>query len=336
MSDTAFPYGMFDSENRTPNPSYLKNTDLKPYLILAALALVWGSSYILIKKALIAFDNVQVAYLRVAITGLTFLPFLLYNWSKVNWKKFPYLLVVGFSGTAIPAYLFATAQTKIDSSLAGILSSLTPLMTVLVALTIFRQTVRRERIVGIGVGLVGAVFLFAFQAGGLSGELGASLLVILAAFCYALSSNTVGVYLQDMSALVLSSASFVLVGLPAAGLLLTTEFTEVVQTHPHGVKSLLAVSFLALAGTVAASIFFFQLVKMRDAVFASVVSYLIPVVAIGWGIYDGETVTVWQIGGMVLILVGVFLSRKRNTSRGSSPPEKDRTQTARKEKSGTH
>lgn len=315
----------------------MKNPNLKPYLILLALALVWGSSYILIKKALVAFDNVQVAYLRVAITGMTFLPVLLYHWARVNWKKLPYLLIVGFSGTAIPAYLFATAQTKIDSSLAGILSSLTPLMTVLVALTLFRQTVRRERIVGIGVGLIGAVFLFAFQPGGLSGELGASLLVILAAFCYAVSSNTVGKYLQDMSALVLSSASFVLVGLPATGLLLTTDFATVVQTHPHGGKSLLAVGFLALAGTVAASIFFFQLVKMRDAVFASVVSYLIPVVAIGWGVYDGETVTIWQLGGMVLILVGVFLSRKRRTqSPPANPDAPVVAEIAAPQKSGTH
>ena len=285
--------------------------DWRPYAILLLLALVWGSSYILIKKSLVAFSNVQVAYLRVAITGFTFLPFLLYHWSKVNWKKWPYLVIVGFTGTAIPAWLFATAQTKIDSSLAGILSTLTPLMTVLVALVIFQQKIRRDRILGILVGLAGAIALFAFQPGGLSGELGASLLVVLAAFCYALSSNTVGTYLKDMSALVLSSASFVIVGIPAAALLLTTNFGEVLQTHPHGWKSLAAVSFLALAGTVMASIFFFQLVKMRDAVFASVVSYLIPVIAIGWGVYDGESVTIYQIMGMVLILCGVFLSRKR-------------------------
>ena len=297
-------------KNTTPS-----RADLLAWGILLILALVWGSSYILIKKSLVAFSNTQVAYLRIGITGAAFFPFLIYHFRRIDWSSWPYLLLVGLTGTAIPAFLFATAQQDISSSLAGILSSLTPLLTVVVATVVYSQRIDRQRVIGIATGLVGAVVLFASQGLTWDAELLACGMIVLACLCYATSSNTVGAKLKHMNAMTISAASFSMVGIPAAIILFTTNFQSVLVEHPHGWQSFYAVVFLALMGTVLMSLLFFYLVQMRDAVFASVVSYLIPIVAIGWGVWDGEQVTLWQFGGMALILGGVYLSRKRRSLR---------------------
>lgn len=294
-----------------PNTAALSD-NTRAWLILAGLALTWGSSYILMKKALIDFSGVEVATLRISISGLAFAPVLLLYGREVDWGKTGLLFFVGLTGTAIPSFCFAIALTHLNSSLGGILSSLTPLLTLVVAALFFGQPIKRERSLGILVGLLGAAVLFGFQGGGLAGDFGYALLVVLATFCYAISSNTVAAKLRHMRSLTISAASFFLVGLLAIPYLLGgTDFLVVLQNNPHAWVSLGYVAILSLAGTVLASVFFYQLVFLKDAVFASIVSYLIPVVALLWGAADGEAIYTYQLAGLALILWGVYLSKKQ-------------------------
>lgn len=275
------------------------------------LSLTWGSSYILIKRGLVAFSAEQVACLRVGISALAFLPVFIVRFSKIEWKRWKPILIVGLSGNLIPAFLFATAQTQISSSMTGLLSSLTPLFTLLLGILIFRRPFVLTKTLGIVVGLLGALFLIFFaQEGGFSGGSIYALLVLLATLCYAASSNTVQSYLNDMDAVTLSAVSFTLISPPVFIYLFSSNFLEVLETHSHVWASLGYISILALIGTVLASIVFYRLVQMTDAVFASTVSYIIPLIALGWGILDGETITVLHFIGMAMILSGVYLSRK--------------------------
>ncbi len=194
--------------------------------------------------------------------------------------------------------------------MTGLLSSLTPLFTLLQAFLIFKMPFAWNKLAGVTLGLVGAAFLVYLGQQESSQNISYAGLVIIATFLYAYSSNTVKAHLQDMNPLTLSSVAFVLVAPPALIYLFSTDFIQVVQEHPVGWVSLGYVAVLALAGTVLASFLFFWLVQLTNPVFASSVSYLIPIVALGWGALDGEIITLFHLLGMILILIGVYLSRR--------------------------
>lgn len=288
------------------------NTSFSAWLILILLALTWGSSYILIKKGLIDFSPTQVAGLRVSISALAFLPIFLIRFHKIDWSKWKALTVVGLAGSFFPAVLFAVAQTQLSSSVTGVLSSLTPLFTLLIGILFFRSPAVWTKILGVFVGLLGAILLIAFNQD--SGEVGNpyyGVLVVLATIGYGLSTHTVKNHLQDMSSITISSVAFFIIGIPGLILLFSTNFIEVFQTSETAWQSLGYIALLSLLGTVAASIFFFYLVQITTPLFASMVSYLTPIVAVGWGIIDGESVSIYHLLGMILILLGVYVSRNR-------------------------
>ena len=290
----------------------MRSQEVKSYLILGFLALTWGSSYILIKKSLIAFSPEQVAALRISISALAFFPFLALRFKKIDWSKWRIFLVVGLAGSGLPAILFALAQTQLTSSFTGILSSLTPLFTLFLGVYFFGVKRNWNKELGVMIGLLGAFLLILTNeteaAAGTSNYF-YGILVVIATFFYALSSNTVKTYLGHLDSITISTASFFLIGPLGVGLLITTQIGSVFVEHPQAMSSFLAVTFLALFGTVVASILFFHLVQIRDAVFASMVSYLIPLVALLWGIFDGEKIQWIHFLGMALILVGLYISR---------------------------
>lgn len=284
---------------------------LRAWFTLIGLALAWGTSYILIKKGLKAYSPEQLASLRIGITAFTFLPYFLWRLKKVDWKKWKQLFLVGFAGSFLPAFLFATAQTKISSSLSGVLSSLTPLFTLLLGIVFFSVKSSWTKSFGVLLGLIGAIWLLIVDRGlGDFEGMAYGIFVVGACFCYALSSNIVKTYLQEMSSIMISAISYMMVGIPASLFLFTTNFTEVLSTHPDAWSSLTYIAILAITSTVLGSIFFFQLIQDTNVIFASTVSYLIPLVAILWGITDGESITYLHLLGMVIILCGVYLSRK--------------------------
>lgn len=279
------------------------------WIAFALLSLIWGTSFILIKKSLIAFDSTQVASLRIFIATITFLPIFIYYRKKIDYSRWYLYLLVGLAGGGIPAYLFALAQTKVSSSLAGALNTLTPIFTLIMGVIIFKNKVAKRKIAGMILGLSGAAIIFylnneAFEGGGIY-----SLLILIAAVFYALNVNMVKKFFNNHDPVALTAASFVFFGLFTIIPILKSDFLHVMNTNPYAWKSLGAVTVLSIFSTVLATVLFFKLVQKSNAVFASSVSFAIPLVALMWGILDGEKFETLHFLSLVLILTGVYLSR---------------------------
>lgn len=265
------------------------------------------------KKALLAFEPMQLAGLRILISSTFFLPFFLKDLKEIRWKNWKYYLIVGLLGSGFPAVLFAFAQTQLNSSLTGILSSLTPLFTLITGILFFGTVANKNQIAGVILGLSGALLLMLLGGEQSSFDLRTlffTSLVVVACLFYALSSNTVGTHLNNEKSFKISTVAFTFL-LPLGISILISEKVWIPLTAPTGLKGLAYVSILSLGGTVAASVLFFHLVQIRDAIFASMVSYLIPIVALAWGVLDGEVISAIHGLGMLLILIGVFLTRKK-------------------------
>lgn len=286
-------------------------SDWQAWGILAILSLIWGTSYVLIKWGLVYFPPDQVATLRLGIAALAFAPFLAKELRKIKQTQLLLLLGVGVFGTGLPAFLFPMAQQEVNSSLAGILNSLTPLFTLLQGILFFGITFSWSKTLGIVIGLVGACCLFAFgEEIGMGGKWTYGLLIILACLSYATSSNFVGFKLRELNAVTISVVSFSMVGIPALlYLLIGTDFVAILQTTPEAWKGVGYITILSLFSTVLAGVIFFQLIQWTSPVFGSMVSYLVPMVAMSWGFMDGEAITLYHFIGMALILGGVYLSK---------------------------
>lgn len=287
----------------------------KDYLYLIGLALVWGTSYILIKRGLDIFSPLQVATLRLGISALALAPLAYVHLRKVSWQQVPLLIVIGITGTGLPSFLFPYAQVHLSSSLTGMLSALAPLCTFIIAWLFFASRgAGKRQFSGVLLGLLGAIVL-AWAAPGEMGQttkLAYAGFVLLACFCYATSSNLVAAYFKGISSLTITVCSFFIVGLPALIWALTAGAVVGTVTDAAGNEgwwALASVAVLAIVSTVIASIIFFRLVQRTGAVFSSTVSYIIPLVALAWGLVDGEDFAGLQIPAIVLILTGVALSR---------------------------
>ena len=289
---------------------------LQAWLTLAALALVWGSSYILIKRSLIDFDPVQVGHLRLALAGLTFAPVAVRRCRGLTRREWGILVAIGLAGTGLPSFLFPLAQTEISSSLAAAISSLVPLLTLLVGVVLFGRELRRAQAGGIAVGLTGAVWLVGARYGWASlADGGWPVMFIgaaaLGALCYALSSNTVKAFFSATDPLQVTAGAMLPLGVYAlCGLVFIGGLPVSFGESPTLIASYAAVAFLGLVGTALASWLFFRLVQLTEPVFASTVSYLVPAVAFGWGLLDGEVVTAQMTAALGLVLAGVYLTRR--------------------------
>lgn len=276
------------------------------------MAAIWGSSFILIKKGLLAFSPTQTASIRVSAAVLTLLPFALPALGRFPRRRWPYLLGSGLMGILLPAFLFAFAQTRLDSAVAGVLNALTPVFTLLVGMSFFKTPLARNQLIGVMIGFLGAFSLvvtrtearpLAFNTAGL--------LVIAATILYGINSNWIKKYLTGYPLLEVASLSLFIIS-PAAlsGLWLTGVF----QTWQTQSGAGMAAAYLILLGifsTGLATVLFYQLIQMTSAVFASSVTYLIPLVALMWGTLDGENIGLAQLAGMGIILLGVWLINQR-------------------------
>lgn len=288
----------------------MKKEQFVDFGMLGVLALIWGSSFILIKKGLIAFTPIQVGSLRVIVAGV-FLFFIGFrNITKFSKKDVPVLLGVGLVGSGIPAILFALAQTKVASATTGALNSLTPLFTFLVGLLFFKTAFRANKIGGVLLGLVGALFLV--LNGNNLGELGNFnsyiLFIVVATVCYATSVNLVKNYLQNVPPITISLCSFLFIFPVFIPLILST---GIVDTFTNATNQTWyafgAIAILAILGTALANILFFRLTQRSSALFASSVTYLIPIVATAWGFADGETIGFYHFLGLLFTISGVYL-----------------------------
>jgi drug/metabolite transporter (DMT)-like permease len=285
------------------------STDLINWAILIILVMVWGSSFILMKKGLEAYSYQQVALLRLAITGLFLLPFAIRSFSKVNMRRLGLMTIVGVVGNGIPAFLFTKAETGIDSSLAGILNSLTPLFTLIVGLLFFKSKTKWYNVLGVIIGLGGTVGLMSvFGNKSLEFNFTYGIYVIIATLLYAINLNVLKRFLKDVDAITITAYAFLTIGIPSLIYLFAqTDFVTVLQTHPKALASLGYIAILGIVGSALAVILYNKLIKTSGVLFAASVTYMMPIVAVLWGIVDGERFELIYMLWIVIILMGVFL-----------------------------
>lgn len=279
------------------------------WALLIILSLVWGSSFILMKRGLDAFSSDEVAALRISIAFLFLAPFLI-KYYKIDLKKYlPGLILMGVFGNLLPAFLFTKAETQISSSLTGMLNALTPLFTVLVGFFWLNVKPKAMQIVGIIVGFIGAACLMLFDAGSDSSKnVIYSLLVVAATFFYAISVCGIKKYLSDLNSITATVWAFCITG-PISLIYLFgfSDFTVHLTSSPMAMSSLGYISILAIVGSALSVIAYNVLIKNSGTVFAASCTYLIPVVAIVWGVFDGETVNFYQVFSIIVIILSVYL-----------------------------
>lgn len=281
------------------------------WIYLVVLALVWGSSFILIKKGLIGLTALQLGSLRILFAAIFLVLIGFKSLSKIPKYKWKYIALTSMFGTFIPAYLFAIAQTQIDSSVSSILNSLTPLNTLILGALVFGLQFKRNQIFGILIGLAGSALLI------LNGAIHHpeqnyyyAILVLIASICYAVNVNLIKKYLHDLSPLSITTGNFMVLLLPALTVLFFSGFFEIVGDVKVQ-ESVLFIMILGVVGTGIANILFFKLIQISSPVFATSVTYLIPVVAFCWGLLDNEMLTAVQFFGAFIILIGVYLSARK-------------------------
>ncbi|MCX6301872.1 MAG: DMT family transporter [Bacteroidia bacterium] len=272
------------------------------WLVLATLSLIWGTSYILMKKGLESFSTYQVASLRVLISFLCLLPMAIRSLPKLTKDNLLSIIIIGFFGSGIPAFLFPQAQTRIDSSVAGMLNSLSPVFTLIMGIVMYKRKAIRSQVAGVFLGLIGAAGLlysgsFTFNYYGL--------FVVLATLLYGISSNEVS-KVQGLNGLEITSLAFFILGPFALVLLLLTDLQAPLETE-NWLRNFGFIAVLSVFGSAFALILFYRLIKDTSPVFASMTTYFIPIVATIWGLSDNEHLTSSILVSVLLILAGVYL-----------------------------
>lgn len=279
--------------------------------LLLALALIWGSSFILIKKGLVGLSPYQLGALRIIFTSLFLLLIGFKSLTEIKQYQWKYIAITALFGTFLPAFLFAIAETQVSSSICSILNSLTPLNTLLIGIIAFGMAFKRSQFIGVIIGLIGTAFLiFSGKNQGSSENYTYAILVIIASVCYALNVNLIKKYLSDVKPLSITTGNFTVMLIPALIVLFSTNFLDIVAL-PATQHSMLFILILGIVGTGIANVLFFKLIQMSSPVFASSVTYLIPIVAFFWGLLDHEMLTPFQFLGAFIILVGVYLANKK-------------------------
>ncbi|WP_027387324.1 DMT family transporter [Chryseobacterium gregarium] len=289
------------------------NADKEKWILLIVLSLIWGSSFILIKKSLEHFNPYQVGALRVLIAGIILMPVAVSKYKLFPKKHLKWLLLAAVTGNFIPMFLFPIAETEVSSSIAGIINSMMPIFVIVVGALIWKFETTKQQIIGILISF-GGVCLLVFGGDGEGGEfkLIPILLLLLATLCYAISTTTVKSKLMDVSSTVLSAFVFAFVlFLPSAFALTCTGFFSTFSFNQDTILGLMFVSLLSVFGTGLAMMMNYRLLKVSSPLFASTVTLLMPVVAIAWGILDGEKLSVLQFAGAVVIIAGLIFLRTK-------------------------
>lgn len=276
------------------------------------LSVVWGSSFILIKKALLGLTPLQLGGLRIVFaSGLLFL--IGYkSLREVGRKDWKWILIAGFLSSFFPPFLFALAQTEIDSGVTSIFNSLAPLMTTMVGAVLFGILITRQQLFGVFVGLLGTVALIVAGAEfNPDQNYWYAIFILLSALGYAFNINIIKKHLAHLSPLAVTTGSFGVVVLPALLLVGYSGFFDHVWESPPMQEALIYLLLLAFFGTALANIFFNKLIHMSSPVFAASVTYTIPLVAVLWGLWDGEKINVYQFIGGGIVLLGVYLVNRR-------------------------
>lgn len=281
------------------------------WILLFVLALIWGSSFILMKKGLLGLTPFQVGALRIVFTSIFVIIIGFKTLPEIKRYQWKYIAITAVFGTFIPAFLFPLAETKVSSSICSILNSLTPLNTLIIGILAFGLGFKRSQIIGVLIGLGGTLILiFNGNEVGASENYFFTIFVIIASVCYAINVNLIKKYLSDVKPLTITTGNFLVMLVPALVVLFSTDFTSRIHLQETQ-TAMLYIVLLGVVGTAVANIIFFKLIQMSTPVFATSVTYLIPIVAFSWGLLDNESLTLMQLFGAFVVLVGVYLANRK-------------------------
>jgi drug/metabolite transporter (DMT)-like permease len=288
------------------------NNQQQKWFYLIILSIVWGSSFILMKKALLGITPVQLGALRMIFTAIFLLSVAFSSIKKIKKRHWKYIIYTALAGTFIPGFLFAFAITTIDSSIVSILNSFTPFNTLILGSIFFGFAFKKAQLYGVLIGLVGTSVLI-LKGADLHPDQNYwyALLIIIASVGYAFNANMLKKYLSDLDALAITTGNFLLLIIPATIVLCCTDFFETFDSGNEVLMhSLGYLVVLSVLGTGIAKTIYNKLVHISDPVFSSSVTYLIPLVAIFWGVLDGEKLSLIQVFSGAIILIGVYLVNK--------------------------
>jgi len=285
---------------------------MKKWIYLIILSIIWGSSFILIKKALIGLTPAQLGSLRIIFSSIILFSFAWNTLKIISNKEWKWIIISAFLGSFFPAFLFAFAETEIDSSIASVLNSLVPLNTVIIGAIVFKIASSKKQIIGVIVGFIGTYLLIdrGIQLNPDQNYLYAGL-VILCSFLYGFNVNIIKKYLNDVPAVTIAAGHFSVIFIPAIIIFLLSGFNYDQIHDPNTMRSIGYVLILSIFGTALAKVLFNKLVQMSTAVFASSVTYSLLIVSLFWGILDGELFSFNQLMATMLIVMGVLLSSRK-------------------------
>lgn len=256
------------------------------------------------------FNSWQVGAMRIALAGLVLIPVVIFKWKKVNLRDYGWMAAVGIVGNTIPAFSFTYAQTALDSNFAGILNGLTPFWALLIGAFLFRAAIQRIQVFGILIGLVGAIGLILMNE--MDGKISVLhvIVVVIATACYGLSVNMIHHKLAHLQSATIAAFALLTGGIPCGIYALNSGAVDVIRDHPEGWMGFGAVAILGIVGTALALVLFNRLIQMTGSVFATSVTYLMPVVALFWGVMYEEKITLMHIVWSTVIFSGVYLTNK--------------------------
>jgi drug/metabolite transporter (DMT)-like permease len=283
------------------------------WVYLVSLSLVWGSSFILIKKGLLGLSPLQLGAFRTFLAGIFLLLIGFKSLKKIKREQWKWITVSAFLGTFFPAFFFAFAEVEIDSAIVSILNSTVPILSIIMGYLIFSVSSTKNQVIGVFVGLLGSILLIGSGASLNSGQnYWYALLPLGATTMYAINVHIIKRYLQDISALSITTGCFSILMIPSIAVLFFADFFSAETfSNPRTQTAIGYIAILAIVGTGIAKILFNRLVQISNPVFSTSVTYLIPVVALSWGILDGEKFGLLQILSGVVIMLGVYLANKK-------------------------
>ena len=284
----------------------------KKWFYLAILSLIWGSSFILIKKGLVGLNSVQLASLRMIFAASVIYVYSYNSIKKIPKKSWKWIVITAYLGTFFPVYLISYGQTEIESGLASIITTVTPINTLIIGIIFFSLTFSIKQLLGLFIGLVGAVLLL-YEASetNLNSNIYFSFFIYLTTVGYAASVNLIKKYLTNIPPEAVTAGIFLSISPPAIIVLYFSDFTDLNFQDPLILKSIFFVLVLGVFGSAIAQTLFNKFVKISSPIFASAVTYTMPVVAIFWALIDGEILSIMQFFATAIILIGVFLVNKR-------------------------
>ena len=293
---------------------------LNKWFYLISLSLIWGSSFILIKKALVGLEADQLGSLRIIFSSIIIILIAWKRLSKITRLEWKWITISAFLGSFFPAFLFAFAEKEIDSAVASIINSIVPLNTVVIGLVLFNIRSTKRQIIGVLIGLAGTYMLI---MSGIKLNPDQNYLysgfVILCSFLYALNVNIIKKYLQHLSALTITVGHFAVIIIPAVIVFYFSDFDVNSLKNQETIDSVIYVLILAVFGTALAKILFNKLIKISSPVFASSVTYSMLIVSIFWGLVDGEKFSIYQLIATIIIILGVLLTNKKSSLKNLNP-----------------